>query len=322
MIYSKLHNFEFSPKWACGFAMVLTSLIWGLLAARDVQAQDVIRIFQPHSALDQRHLYNNALLKLALEKTKPHYGNFDIVFTLQGTQRNRALVEIMSGRRVNVHIVPTRPEWEEKTLPIRIPVLKGLLGYRLFLIKRHDIEKFGNIESLDQLKRLKAGLHQQWSTTEAMARLGFQIVTGSNYEGLFTMLMADRFDYFPRGVNEIFREYNERFHHLPDMVIEPRLALCLPQPTYIFVSKKSPRLAQRIEAGLHHMILDGSFERLFRAYHESSLEQAGLANRKIFRVDNPMLSKDTPLEDEALWIGQGNRIDSSSSETNLCETQD
>lgn len=187
-------------------------------------------------------------------------------------------------------------------MAIRIPVLKGLLGYRLFLIRRHDIEKFDQIESLYQLQTLKAGLRQQWSTTDAMTRLGFQIVTGSNYEGLFTMLMANRFDYFPRGVNEIFREYDLRSCDLPDIVIEPSLALYLPQPTYIFVSKNTPRLAQRIETGLRHMIQDGSFDKLFGVYHESSIQQAELANRKIFRVENPLLSKHTPFNDESLWI--------------------
>jgi len=302
MVYRKLHNREFSPKRACGFLMILIVLTSGLLTARLGQAQDVIRVFKPHSALDQRHLYKNALLTLALEKTKPSYGDFDIVFTLQGTQRNRALAEIISGRRVNVHIVPTRPEWETKALAIRVPILKGLLGYRIFLIRRHDIDKFKKIESLDQLQILKAGLRQQWSTTEAMSRLGFQIVTGNNYEGLFAMLMANRFDYFPRGVNEIFREYNLRSKKLPGMVIEPHLALYLPQPNYIFVSKKYPGIAQRIESGLRQMIQDGSFDKLFWTYHKSNIQQAGLASRKIFRVENPLLSKGTPSESESLWI--------------------
>jgi len=305
MTYRKLHNLLVRPRWTFSLAVVLATLAIGFTAARTVQAQDVIRLFKPHSELDQRHLYNNALLTLALEKTIPQYGSFDVVFTLPGTQRNRALVEIISGRKVNVHVVPTRPEWELKALPIRIPVLKGLLGYRLFLIRRHDIEKFEQIESLYQLMTLKAGLRQQWSTTKAMTRLGFQVVTGSDYEGLFAMLMANRFDYFPRGVNEIFGEYNSRSQHLPDMVIEPRLALYLPQPTYIFVSKKTPRLAQRLEAGLRQMILGGSFDKLFTAYHKSSLQQADLANRRVFKVDNPLLSKDTPFENESLWLEQG-----------------
>jgi len=304
MIYKQLHNWDFNLKWAHRFLLILAALLLGFSATRPAQDQDVVRLFKPHSELDQRHLYNNALLTLALEKTIARYGDFEIVFTLQGTQRNRALVEIISGRRVNVHVVPTRPEWEKDALAIRIPVLKGLLGYRLFLIRRHDIEKFDKIESLYQLQTLKAGLRQQWPTTAAMTRLGFQIVTGSNYEGLFTMLMANRFDYFPRGVNEIFREYDLRTCDLPDMVIEPSLALYLPQPTYIFVSKNTPRLAQRIETGLRQMIQDGSFDKLFWDYHESSIQQAELASRKIFRVENPLLSKRTPLDDESLWLEQ------------------
>ena len=203
---------------------------------------DVVRLIRPHSALDHRHVYNNAILSAALDKTIPAYGNYAIRLTLTATQRDRALVEMMSGRHINVHIVPTNHAWEQKTIPIRIPIVKGLLGYRLFLIKRRDAGRFAAIHSIDQLKTLKAGLRQQWCTTRALQALGFHVVTGSSYEGLFQMLVNDRFDYFPRGVNEIFHEQASRQKLLPQMVIEPNKALYLPMPTYVFVSPRYPEV--------------------------------------------------------------------------------
>lgn len=284
------------------FLVVLAVFISIVISTHTVLAEDVIRICKPHSEIDQRHLYNNAILSEALEKTIQVYGDYEIELTLHGTQRDRALAELISGRNINVHIVPTRHEWEEKTLPIRIPIVKGLLGYRLFLIKRQNIKKFSYIKSLDELKVLKAGLRQQWSTTKAMKSLGFKVVTGSNYEGLFSMLMADRFDYFPRGVNEIFSEFNRRSQALPDMAIEPSKALYLPLPTYVFISPKYPKLAERIETGLWEMIQDGSLDNLFWEYYKSSIQQAALAQRQIFTVNNPFLSPKTPFDQKNLWF--------------------
>ncbi|MDJ0989550.1 MAG: hypothetical protein QNI85_06030 [Desulfobacterales bacterium] len=252
--------------------------------------------------MDQRHRYNNAILSTALDKTTTTHGDYELTMTLRGSQRERALVELVAGRLINVHIVPTRREWEAKTLPIRIPVAKGLLGYRLFLVKRQEIERFASIQSLEELKQMRAGLRQQWSTTLAMQALGFEVMTGRSYEGLFRMLVHGRFDYFPRGINEIFEEYDRRRLDLLEMAIEPSKALCLPMPTYVFVSPKNPELAARIQAGLRMMIQDGSRDKLFWEYHRASIKQSDLAHRRIFRVDNPLLSPETPFEQQHLWL--------------------
>ncbi len=265
-------------------------------------AADVVRIFKPHSELDQRHGYNNAILSTALDKTVVTHGDYELATTLRGSQRDRALIELIDGRLVNTHMVPTRREWESKTLPIRIPIAKGLLGYRLFLIKRQDLDRFADIRSLQELKMLKAGLRQQWSTALAMQALGCEVITGSSYEGLFQMLVHGRFDYLPRGVNEIFSEYDRRHQDLPDMVIEPRKALYLPMPTYIFVSPQYPELAERLEAGLHKMIHDGSLDKLFWKYHRESIQRSELTRRQIFTTENPLLSPETPLDQKELWF--------------------
>ena len=206
-IFQPAYHFmsEECPVISILFLVVLVVPVSIIISTHTVLAENVIRIIKPHSAMDQRHLYNNAILSKALDKTIRGYGDYKIEFTHSGTQRDRALVELISGRNINVHIVPTRNEWEEKTLPIRIPIVKGILGYRLFLIKRQNIKKFSYIKSLDELKVLRAGLRQQWSTTKAMNALGFQVITGNNYEGLFHMLINNRFDYFPGELTKFFQ---------------------------------------------------------------------------------------------------------------------
>ena len=39
-------------------------------------------------------------------------------------------------------------------LPVRIPIRKGILGYRIFLIRKQVREKFAKITTLDELKQL------------------------------------------------------------------------------------------------------------------------------------------------------------------------
>ena len=264
-------------------------------------AKDIVRIVAPHSDIDIRHFYLNTVLNKALEKTRDTYGDFEVKITISDVQRERALLEIIKGEKINVHIAATQNRWEKNSIPVRIPILKGLLGYRLLLIKRQNQEKFSSINSVKELKKLKAGLNLHWTTTIAMSKLGFNIIKGSNYEGLFKMLIRDRFDYFPRGVNEIFAEFDCRKKLMPDLKIEPRIALYLPQPTYIFVSPKYPELAKRIESGLQIMLKDGSLDKLFWKFNKTNIDKANLKNRTIFILKNPLLSPETPFDQKQLW---------------------
>ena len=50
------------------------------------------------------------------------------------------------------------------------------------------------------------------------------------------------------------------------------------------------------------MIDDGSFEKIFLAHHQSAIKRADLLNRKIFVLENPLLSPETPLDKAELWF--------------------
>ncbi len=264
-------------------------------------ALDVVRLHAPHSEKDVRHIYPRVLLKEALQKTVPTYGPYRIEQSIEGMQRDRALQQMVYGKKINVIVAVTRAEWETETIPVRIPLLKGLLGYRLFLIRQDNQYLFDAIHDIAQVKVLKAGLRQQWSTTKALDQLGFLIVTGSSYEGLFRMLSQRRFDYFPRGVNEIFSEFEAHKAEFPDLAIESSLALYLPSPSYFFVSPANPELAKRIETGLLMMIEDGTFDKIFYEFQGDNIERAGLSKRKILRVDNPILPENTPFSHKEFW---------------------
>ncbi|MDN3720699.1 hypothetical protein QW131_19215 [Roseibium salinum] len=52
--------------------------------------------------------------------------------------RDRVLQELITGRNIHVVAEAPKPGWEEKLIPIRIPIRKGIQGYRLFLINQQD----------------------------------------------------------------------------------------------------------------------------------------------------------------------------------------
>lgn len=282
--------------------IVFVSILIVLGSIINGYASDEIKLLPGFSSTDQRYSYPNLILKEALEATIESDGPFQISYFSEAMVRNRALIEIIKGHLVNVHIAAARDDWETNTIPIRIPILKGLLGYRLLLVHKKDLEKFKNIHSIENLKRLKVGSGSQWTTTAILKKTGFNVVTGTDYEGLFGMLNAYRFNYFPRGINEIFHEFDSRKEKYPDINIEPTKVLYFPTPSYFFVSPKYPALADRIRRGLETIIQNGVFDNLFQEKYGGIILRAKFNDREIFRIENPILSKETPLNRPELWF--------------------
>lgn len=248
-----------------------------------------------------RRGYASQVLKLALDKTIKKYGQYTIIQTFRMT-RNRALVQLQNGS-ISVYDAPTRNEWENKTIPIYIPLTKGLLGFRLLLIKSSNLSKFSRVDNINDLKKLSAGLSSQWSTTKVLKGIGgFKIVEGNSYNSLFTMLELGRFDYFIRGLNEVYGEYENVRTESPEIIIENKLLLHIPMPMYFFVSKKYPKIAKRIEEGLQIAIKDGSFDRMFYKYHKESILKANLRSRTLIDIGNPYYKRNKKYSNPKFWI--------------------
>ncbi|AXE29606.1 amino acid ABC transporter substrate-binding protein [Chromobacterium phragmitis] len=241
------------------------------------------------------------LLRMALDKTVPEYGPYAMRHPAEEMNEPRFMAEAVSGQRVNLVWGATSEERERKLIPIRIPLGKGLLGYRVGLIRAGDQARFSGVRTVDDLKEFSFGLGPGWGDIPIYRHAGLTIWIDP-YEKLFKMLAAGRFDFYSRGVNEVFTEYQAFQLAKQGIVIEQDLLLYYPYPFYFFVSPSSPRLASRLTAGLERMLNDGSFDAIFWRYNRSSIEQAGLARRRIVRLVNPALPAHTPLGDRRLWF--------------------
>ncbi len=282
---------------------VLSSLLLVVFCCGGAFAQDelVIKHIRPESETDPRNEYFLDLLRLALEKTKETDGVFKLETTELRMYQGRAIANLERDKSVDVVWTMTSREREEKLLPIRIPLLKGLLGHRIFLIKKGDQARFSAVETLDDLKTFRAGQGHDWPDFEILQANGLDVFKVANYEGLFKMLERGRIDYFPRGVNEIWAEV--RAHADMDLEVEDTLMLQYTAPIYFFVNKKNAQLANRLEQGLRLAIQDGAFNDLLYNHPmiREMFERGNLESRKVFRLYNPLLPPETPVEEEELW---------------------
>lgn len=254
---------------------------------------------------DTRSQYYVELLKLILEETKDVYGNYTLTGVRLDTVQSRNILEVKKNN-LDILWTMTSKEREEDLYPIRIPLLKGFLGYRIFIIKLNNQDTFDEVDTLEDLKKLKAGQGSSWPDTFILKANDIPVATAPRYESLFSMLYAGRFDYFPRGINEPWEEI-KRFG-TKKFTIEKRFLFQYFSPIYFFVSKENTTLHERIETGLNQLIDNGKFNEFFYNYPDikSIFELGNISERKIFHLDNPCLTEETKkiLDEKKYWYTQ------------------
>lgn len=246
---------------------------------------------------DLRQKYPIELLSLALQQSGKDYRlqvNHNVSMQL------RALKNMRLGRDIDVVWSGTSKERELRLRPIRIPIDKGLLGWRIPLIRANDVDRFGAINTLQDLQALTAGQVHDWPDVDVLKANGLTVAKSASYTGLFKMLAAGRVDYFPRSVAEIWLE--QQLHTGKALVVDPHIMLVYPSALYFFVNKENHELAHDIERGLETLIASGEFDALFNRHHGDYLSRARVAERKVFQLLNPQLPEQTPLDRKELWL--------------------
>jgi len=137
---------------------------------------------------------------------------------------------------------------EQEALPIRIPLLKGLLGYRVMVVRRADEQKIAAIENLSELKALTAVQGFGWVDVQILEANHFKVEASAWYQSIYKSLAAGYYDYYPRSILEAWSELDQRPN--PALVIDKKHLLYYPTAIYFFVNKNNGKLAERLSYGL------------------------------------------------------------------------
>ena len=280
--------------------LLCIALLWCLPLAAE---QKVVSINVQAVALEQPSDYFVTLLKMALDASKAPDEQIELRFAPYELSQARWIYLLQHESSDTVIWTMTSKEREKLLRPIRIPLFKGLFGKRVFIIRKQDQKRFDPITTRDQLGELLAGQGAHWPDTRILQLNDLPVTTASTTDSLFKMLMAGRFDYFPRGISEAWFELAQRPED-KDVVVEQKLMIVYPTAIYYFVPKSNEALATRIERGLERLIDTGEFDRFFysHARTKAGLEQLEKFPRRIITLDNPDLPEETPLDNPRYWL--------------------
>jgi hypothetical protein len=258
--------------------------------------EQVIRYFPS----GQIYEYRWKLLELALAHSANGNESFRLMPYPEDITQDRGMVLLQSGA-IDVIALGTNPVREASIRPIRIDILRGMIGFRVFLIRDSDQSRITRMDDTTLRDQLIFGLERDWADLPIMIANGYKVETSSGYENLFAMLDAGRFDAFPRGINEVYRDLATYQKTYPHLALEQGKALYFPFPIYFWVNKDNATLAQRIERGLTLAMKDGSFRNLFTSYYAEEISIMQKSQRHVIRLANPNLPAGVVESDTSWW---------------------
>lgn len=283
-----------------GFGIVLLMVTINLAATE----LSVLKVPKPQPNMTPAQDYYSQLLSLALI----HGAGEREVPRLQETtlmEQGRAIAELNRGGLIDVYWMGTDIERERQLRAIRIPLDRGLLGYRRFIIHRDNQEKFDEIVEYEQLKKYLGCQGLNWPDVRIMRTASLRVTEVALFEGLFQQVVAKRCDYFPRGYFEAESELNHRRQTYPDLQQQQSLVLHYPFTVYFFVKSDNEELAQWIEDGLEKMIDSGELLKYMMSHpltaHVFPLNKTD-APRHIIYIPNPFLPVDTDFSNPRYWF--------------------
>ena len=266
----------------------------------------VVRYPAPQSPLDKRSLDLIDLLDTALRRTEASDGPVRLEPSQDNLTELRQFAELNTDRGL-LHVTWATPSAQRRTraLPVNFDARRGLLGFRISLCDQRRLADIAKVTDLAALRRFSIGQGLAWPDVDVFQASGLKVSTVSGYDNLFRMLLAGRFDLFPRGVGEVFDEFDARHADMPGLAVEPSLLLAYPYPYHYYFAPSQAALAARVEKGLRAMKADGSFDAHLWRHHGASIARARLHERRIVRLHNPNLGNDAERDADvnlAYWM--------------------
>lgn len=280
-----------------GWRRWMAALLWLAAGLAPAQAEVTIRYALVSGVADPHLPYMLELLRLACG----HAGERCQLQAASEMNQGRAMAQMQKQQgRVDLFWGMTSREREAQVLPVRIPLDKGLIGWRVALVPLDQPDLLAGVTTLPELARLSAGQVLDWPDTAILRHAGLPVHTTQDYANLFPMLRKHRFDYFPRSVIEVMQEAASPAAY--GLVVDQHVAIHYPAAFYFFVAPHRPELAQLLTKGLEAALADGSFERTFSRFNNEHIRALRLSSRRIIHIANPLLPPSVPLNRPELWF--------------------
>ncbi|MCB1588728.1 MAG: hypothetical protein KDI56_07480, partial [Xanthomonadales bacterium] len=157
--------------------------LWLLFAWQSVLADEprLLRYPGAESAADERARYPIRVLELALQHQRRRYR---LQSGAASMPQARALRALNQGAVDIIWSVATQ-ERDRLLRRIPVPIDRGLIGWRVLLIRAGEANRFASVRTVDDLRAFELGQGHDWPDVAVLRRSQLRVITASGYESLF-----------------------------------------------------------------------------------------------------------------------------------------
>ncbi len=290
------------PRAVLRLAVIILSIAGALAPGAQAAQPDAPQViyYNQGGKANAEKRFNYKVLQLIVSKCGKPY---QLRPTPMGRMTDsRAAEALAAGEPVDVAWLAVSAKLDQTLTPVSVPIDRGLLGYRLFLIDQARQDEFSHVRNLADLRRLKALQGAGWQDTTILRQAGLPVRTG-DYDHLFRMTLARRGDYFPRSAFEAYSEQADHVGQAPGITVERSLVLHYPLTSMFYVRRANHTLHDDLYRGFMRAYADGSYMRLFHSDPgiRAAIYKAKLSSRRVIEIDNPFLSPQTRGLDARFW---------------------
>lgn len=259
-------------------------------ASDEATADPVVISMWNGNKTTSRQTYEREILEAILTATEASYG----AWTLKEDKTDYPSAEdearvFHKGFDIFGTVAGNQKLNNEQKILVPLPLMKGLLGHRVLIIRAEDKKKFAGITQSSQLRALKLGIPVTWADAELFRQNGYAVVEKGSFDELFERLLKKEFDYVSFGANEIAGVFAERAAASGKLMIDNSLLVYYPFPLVFYVSPQKPALAKRVTEGLKTISANGVLDKIFNRYYGQALAELNLNERTRITLENPIL---------------------------------
>ena len=267
-------------SWVKRLRLWVVVMIGALTLAGAAQASQISLTLRKTSLTP----YMAELLRLSLED-QGHEAQIDVIEMAPLRYAN-----MVSDGAPGLVAYKNRRRQIENALRIDAPLTNGLIGQRVLFVRPSDVDRFANVQSLDELRREGAvgAFGEGWFDARVWATNGLSFVERpGNWRQIYPMLASGTrgMDYFSRGALEMVVEAGEH----PELAVDPHLVLSYPGDFSLFLFRDLQDYAPVIQNALTAAVDSGLRDRLLQKHFSEVYDPnaLNLHGRRVLTLDLP-----------------------------------
>ena len=239
-----------------------------------------------HYSYDKPHV--KEFVELAIQKAADKYPTYTLKRATE-INKTQAFEALKQPNQLDIIVAALDADAEKNSLPIYIPVDRGLLGFRTCLIKPGSQQLFNQIKTVNDLsmQKLMFGVDTNWTDKKIMLSNNLPLLDAPNYTELMDMLRQHKVNCVSRSVMDM----DASLTTFPEFTPEANIAFIYPFAKIIYVNQHNQIIYNMLKYGLEKAVADKSFYQLFNQHFAKKLEKQNFYYRKMLLMKNPLLSR-------------------------------